>query len=322
MKKKILPMAALLAILSALLPACSSRGFPLGLFATATSTPTPTSTPTATASIPSTTTVTRTPTQTFTPSNTFTPTLTFTPVKFALSQSWENPHGYSFRYPAGWSTDPRLDLDGALTLFGPGSLVVDTAISQCRSDPCLDDSSDGEVLTVGGQQGLRRDCSPGDGLCWMASIPLGDGRLFSLQVESHGEAGPNEVRSAFDSIAGSVRFFPPHVTPCNFAPDETYGLTPENPIRIGGGGEDTSRIRGFMYALGGAGGMEPLYYKWAGTISQGGRLLDVYVVHYEYESPGAAGPEATFYFDRRSYERPLAPFGFPCTAGYFPFAEP
>jgi hypothetical protein len=152
-------------------------------------------------------------------------------------------------------------------------------------------------------------------------IPLGDGRYFTLSVEDLGGADPNEVQSAFNAIAGSIRFFPPHVTPCDFAPNETYGLTPENPIRIGGGGSDLSRIRGFMHGLDGAGGMEPLDYKWAGTLSQGGILLDVYVVHYEYES-GSSGSEATFYFDRHSYERPLAPYGFPCTAGYFPFGEP
>jgi hypothetical protein len=321
MKRKIPPAIVLLAVLAAAAPACSSRGFPMNLFASPTYTPTPTSTRTATFTVTSTQTRSRTPTMTPTASNTPTPSLSPTPVRYALGQTMNNPHGYSFRYPANWGMDPRQELYGAYTLFGGGKMQVELWIGICNGDPCLADLPDGVPVTIGGKKGESGDCSNGAGTCWGASIFLGDGRFFRLSVENLGTAEPNEVQSAFNAIAGTVRFFPPHVTPCDDAPDETYGLTPENPIRIGGGGDDLSRIHGFMYGLGGAGGMEPLYYKWAGTYPQSGALLDVYVVHYMYES-GSPGPAATFYFDRHSYERPMAPYEFPCRGGYFPFGEP
>jgi hypothetical protein len=335
MKRSVRSAAALLVFL---LAACSNRGFPFSLFASPTPIPTAAAIPTHT--LTSTRTHTRIPTQsstrmptwtfrpTFTPSTTLTASLTPsltrspTPVRYVLDRSMENPHGYSFRYHSGWGMDPRQYLDGGVILFGPGMMLIEIGVGNCRSDPCVQDSPDGLALAIGGKQGLRLDCSQGEGLCLEASIPLGDGRFFYLQVQSQGDAGQNEVQSAFQAIAGSVRFFPPHVTPCDFAPDETYGLTPENPIRIGGGAGGYERIEDFMFALAGAGGMELLLYEWTGRLVQDGRTLDVYVVKYSYELPDAYGPEATFYFDRFSYERPLAPYGFPCTASYFPFGEP
>jgi hypothetical protein len=44
-------------------------------------------------------------------------------------------------------------------------------------------------------------------------------------------------------------------------------------------------------------------------------------VHYETEA-GTSGPDTMLYFDRYSYERPLAPVGFSCMGYYFPFGEP
>jgi hypothetical protein len=328
MKRKILLAAVLLALLSTLTPACSGRGFPFGLFATATYTPTPTSRPTATATVTSTPTKTRTPTRTRTPTVTWTPSITPTPiptltqVRVLLSSVWENPHGYSFRYPKGWAVNPTGELDGYYTFFGPDTLV-EISMGKCHNDPCLADSADGMPVTIGGLEGLSWDCSGGELGCREVSIPQGDGRLFTLHVESNGlDRWQSEGSAVFQAMAGSVRFFAPHVTPCNYTPDETYGLTPENPIRIGGWAGGYARIEGYLFGLGGAGGMEPLIYRRTGSVIQGGRTLDVYLVYYEYEAPDAFGPEANLYFDRYSYERPLAPFGFPCTAGYFPFGEP
>jgi hypothetical protein len=329
MRTKFLPVIVLLAVLAAAAPACSSRGFPMNLFASPTHTPTNTRTSTPTFTV--TKTPTRTPTQTrsLTPTVTFTPSLTPTPtrtptlVTVVLAARWENAHGYSFRYPQGWGVNPTMLLDGMYTFFGSG-LVVEISMSKCNYDPCVGSAAEDAAMTIGGVEGIVRDCTEehGDG-CLVALVPLDDGRFFKLQVESR-EPGrwENLGPAVFQAMAGSVRFFAPHLTPCDYAPDETYGLTPENPIRIGGAGAGIARIEDYLYALGGAGGMEPLVYKRTGSLLQGSTLLDVYVVKYSYEAPDAYGPEATLYFDRFSYETPLAPFEFPCMGGYFPFGPP
>ncbi len=350
MNKRILLAAILLALL-AITPACSGRGFPYGLFGTATSTPTPTSTPTATATITPTPTKTRTPTVTEPPTATFTasitptPTATVTQVKLVLGGRFSNLLGYTFRYPQDYIMNPFEELSGMYTLFGPemattvflsaylgpeersAEQVMESTLRNIGSD--LSDAviEDPAAVTLGGVQGLsagwsgvdsRRSAVGGR----VAVIPLEDGRYFFLQVESTGlDRWQSEGSAVFQAMAGSITFFKPQVTACDFPPDETYGLAPENPIRIGGGAGGWARIEKYMLGVSGPGGLEPLRYRWTGSLAQDGTTLDVYMVHYETEAD-TSGPETTLYFDRFSYEAPAAPAGFTCMGYFFDFGAP
>jgi hypothetical protein len=264
------------------------------------------------------------PSPTWTASTTYTPFPPSTMAYIVLDAGHQNPHGYSFRAPVGWSIDPTRELDGTYILFGPGSgTIVYLGVGICLTPSCLPDSVDGISLRLGGRKGLSWDCSSSANGCRTVQIPLGDGRFLGMRVESSSrDRWTSEGLPAYQAIAASFQYFQPHVTPCEQSFDPNYGLVPENPIQIGGGALGLQRIEGFMYGLSGTGGTLPLLYERQPEYALHGLALDVYTAQYSYGTDGVNGPRVTLYFDRYSYQQPLAPIGFSCAAHYFPFGEP
>ena len=97
---------------------------------------------------------------------------------------------------------------------------------------------------------------------------------------------------------------------CPISQDATYGVTPENPIRIGGdvfGGP--SRARAYFENLRGPNG-EIITYTRGGSFESDESILDLYKVTYP---DGAA---LTIYIDHYSYEPVQAPIGLTCEAAF------
>ncbi len=101
---------------------------------------------------------------------------------------------------------------------------------------------------------------------------------------------------------------------CPISSDSSYGTTPENPIRVGGGmwlGPSSERayLDNLMDRMG-----NPLTYERKGSlIGPEGNILDEYVVILDERT-------YTFYLDEYSFEQPLAPAGFDCF-GAFPLGQ-
>ena len=343
-------------LLTLLLAACSAGGFPFNLFATATPTaPMPTSTITLTSTrtatltptISLTPTITRTPTVTFTASITPTPTITATQIHVLLGSRLESPFGYSLQVPMGFTIDSFEELDGIYWLSNAEMrtvmyivsidyyaelsvdemmMIVEHAVKIVNpevTNPIYDDAM---PLTIDGIEGLSVAWTginygePVDGR--VAAIPQEGYFLFILCTQSTGlEKWDSEGSAVFQAVANSIKLSKPELTSCLLAEDETYGLSPENPIRIGGGEAGWDRIQKFFYGLNEPGGFKTVHYQWTESISRDGTTLDVYLAYYETQA-GTFGPETSLYFDRYSYEPPMAPQGFKCMGSYFPFDEP
>jgi hypothetical protein len=95
---------------------------------------------------------------------------------------------------------------------------------------------------------------------------------------------------------------------CPVATDATYGYTPGNPFRVGGGpfGGGPSNERAVLDALRGPGG-QVLSYERTGSFIEGDTILDEYVVTYE----GLSG-SIYLYFDIYTDEPRLVPVGLTC----------
>jgi len=260
-----------------------------------------------------------------------------------LESRLENPFGYSFRYPKGFIINPFEELYGIYYFYTSDPDVLTGLYiesyeysSEMSVDQVLDKALKGRAKTpvfeepvplmIGGVEGLSVVWSAKSGQNVsggrVAVVPQGGNRFFKLVIECQGPyLWGSEISAIFQAIADSVIFFKPEVTPCFWAEDETYGLTPENPIRIGGGGAGWERIKMYFYGLSGPGGLETVHYQWTESLSHEDTMLDVYLAYYETEI-GSFGPETNLYFDRSSYERPMAPDGFACMGSHFPFGEP
>ena len=103
----------------------------------------------------------------------------------------------------------------------------------------------------------------------------------------------------------------PGMTPatslCRISTDETYGLTPANPVKTGGGDlYMASRQVRFLSALRGPAG-EGTHFKRAGsTQGPGGTILDTYSMEI------LGGKKTTLYVDGYNWADPVAPVGFLC----------
>jgi hypothetical protein len=106
--------------------------------------------------------------------------------------------------------------------------------------------------------------------------------------------------------------------PRSISTDSTYGLTPANPVRVGGTAEGMAAVEAFLQALRSPTG-EPVTYRyrnaccafatynaWFGTEA----LLDVYDVRY----PGLRKP-IVLYLNKYEWQEPRAPVGFTLERG-------
>lgn len=118
----------------------------------------------------------------------------------------------------------------------------------------------------------------------------------------------------FDQMLSSVKFLDATAV-CPVSTDDTYGYTPENPIKVGGdafGG--ASRESAYLdHLLDSDGGK--ITYERNGSNDFGGVILDIYVV------TKSSGEESTLYVDMYNYAEPQAPVGFTCQ-GEFPLSAP
>lgn len=98
---------------------------------------------------------------------------------------------------------------------------------------------------------------------------------------------------------------------CTVSSDPTYGLTAENPVRIGGGPSGMAvRQRQYLAALRGPGG-EVVSYNTRGSrmvkLAIGETIIDAYPVTLQ-----GVGQSVTVYLDGYHYAPPVAPKGFIC----------
>jgi hypothetical protein len=95
---------------------------------------------------------------------------------------------------------------------------------------------------------------------------------------------------------------------CPVSDDTTYGLSPANPIRIGGGAEAVSREERYMAALRGPGGVGLNYRRTGAMLAPDQKtILDVYEVTYF----GVVQP-VRLYFDRTQADVLKAPKAWAC----------
>ncbi len=343
-------------LLAAMLPACSAGVFPSNLGAFSTPTPSNTPLPTSTITLTGTSTATLAPTKTLTPAITRTPTITLTasitptrtitvtPLSVHLGSRLESSFGYSFRYPPDyvinpfeelygmyWAYDFDHELNATLLLESqeyPSEMSVGQVLDKASRDKAYKTVFEDAVpLTIGGVAGISVAWPPDTARSQpgvrIAVIPQGGNRFFmKLSIEcSRPFFRGSEASAVFLAVADSIIFFKPEITPCEWAQDETYGLPSENPIRIAGGGAGWDRIDAYFYGVSGPGGLETVRYEWMYSLSRSGTSLDVYLAYYATEI-GGFGPETTLYFERHSFERPMAPDGFVCMGAHFSFGEP
>ena len=117
----------------------------------------------------------------------------------------------------------------------------------------------------------------------------------------------------------SVRFLEPsQLMYCDVAKNETYGFSPENPIRTGNTNlyDGRTRQETYLFTLRGPNQEEIFFTRLAPEFNDLGVIVDPY--HIEY----AQIPEAiTLYFDMNTFEPLFAPQGFSCEAA-FPISAP
>jgi hypothetical protein len=93
---------------------------------------------------------------------------------------------------------------------------------------------------------------------------------------------------------------------CGVSEDRNYGVTPDNPVKLGGGATHVeTRATRFLHALRGLDGQR-LRVKRLGLLNHtDGSLLDMYVVEHD-------GIARRIYIDADRSEEPLAPADFVC----------
>jgi hypothetical protein len=185
-------------------------------------------------------------------------------------------------------------------------------------------SSTPQPISAAGLEGLQADISGslfGEPMLGSLAVLHPDGRCFSLV----GMAATAEASSlwqstgklAFDALLKHVRFLP-NLAACQIATDPTYGLSPENPIRLGSVNlyDGITRMEAYLNTLRGPNFEEISYTRLDPMYNQGDQIVDPYEISYV----GLSKP-LTLYFDLYTYEPPMAPVGFTCEAA-FPLQQP
>ncbi len=101
---------------------------------------------------------------------------------------------------------------------------------------------------------------------------------------------------------------------CPMAEDESYGLSLDNPIKVGGDSmSGPARARAYLDNLQDSSG-KWVYYERSGSLEHNGLILDAYNVMLD-------GEMVQIYIDQYHYEPLLTPKGFSC-GGAYPLIEP
>lgn len=185
-------------------------------------------------------------------------------------------------------------------------------------------SSAPQPISAAGLEGLQTDISGslfGEPMLGSLAVLRPDGRCFSLV----GMAATAEASSlwqstgklAFDALLNHVRFLP-NLAACQVATDPTYGVSPENPIRLGSVNlyDGIARMEAYLNTLRGPNFEEIIYSRHNPVYNKAGQIVDPYEISYA----GLSEP-LTLYFDLYTYESPMAPAGFTCEAA-FPLQQP
>ncbi len=259
-----------------------------------------------------------------------TPTATATATPAQTQQfSWSG--GYSYWPPLGYETQTN----GGQTLFtGPeGVMALAGGPEQNSSRPpeqamaealaAINGSMGASLttgapfpVTVGGVPGIGADLSgttpQGAMLGRLVSVRPNDGQLFYAFGLSPAQLWSARDAARFQRLLRDVGFFPlGSQFGCPGSLDPTYGFSPDNPIRIGGGDAAPQREAAYLGVLRAASG-QPISFQPAGTQAS----LNVYAVsHAQLTTP------VMLFFDPNTYEPLFAPVGFACV-GAIPVGAP
>ncbi len=174
-------------------------------------------------------------------------------------------------------------------------------------------------VTVGGAPGVAADLSgatpQGAMLGRLVTVRPNPGQLFYAFGLSPAELWTARDAARFQRLLRDVGFFPlGSQFGCPRSLDPTYGFSPDNSIRIGGGDGAPAREAAYLRNLIAANG-QVVPFQPAGSQPHGDRTLNVYTV------PGAPSGQAALYFDPGVYEPLFAPVGFACV-GAIPVGAP
>ena len=148
-------------------------------------------------------------------------------------------------------------------------------------------------------------------------------RCFSLIAFNNGADAENLWQTsgqyAYAKLLDSLRFLDQlQAATCQVSSDPSYGLTPDNPIRVGNTNikDGLEREELYLNTLRGPSFEEVSYSRLNPQYNTAREIVDVYTVSYQ----GLAEP-VTLYFEIFKFESPNAPLGFNCEAP-FPLAVP
>jgi hypothetical protein len=148
-------------------------------------------------------------------------------------------------------------------------------------------------------------------------------RCFSLIAFTHGTEADSQWQIsgqiAYAKLLDSLRFLDQvQAAACQISADPSYGLTPDNPIRVGNTNikDGLEREELYLNTLRGPAFEEIAYTRLNPLYNTEREIVDAYTVTY----PGLAEP-LTLYFEIFIFESPKAPLGFNCEAP-FPLSAP
>jgi hypothetical protein len=143
-----------------------------------------------------------------------------------------------------------------------------------------------------------------------------EGQLFYAFALSPADNWAANGARDFDRLLNGVRFLPlGSAFGCPHSLDPTYGFTPDNPIRIGGGSGSVEREEQYLNTLRGPLG-QTFAYNRSGIEQHGDKALSIYQITFSQ-----ADQPLILYLDSSSYTPPFAPVGFNCS-GAFTLAPP
>jgi len=306
--------------------------------ATLTATPVPSATPIPTETVAPSPTASATPTSTSTPI----PTRTNTPTPEPTMEFGEvltiEAGGFSFQA----LTDYDVDLqETQVGVFSPsGSIFI--SIIGVTNNPTpktpeeiieefvgeVAEAGDGQItygetflVTIDGVEGMGVHLTgtlfgfPFQGQAF-AVVRSNTQYIFGLGIANLTQ-NPNEWETygsdALERMMGTMKFLGGSAAGgvCPVSLDETYGFTPENAIKVGGGPfEGPAREENYLDNLLAPNGEEISYIR-QGSQPFEETILDIYEVDY----PGLQDPIILF-IDEYAFEELLAPVGFSCSDSF------
>lgn len=139
-------------------------------------------------------------------------------------------------------------------------------------------------------------------------------RCFSLIAFTYGQQAAIQWQEggqfAYAKLLENLRFLNQlQSAGCKISTDPGYGLTPDNPIRVGNTkiSDGLERQERYLKALRGPNFEQITYTRLNPLYNSAGEIVDVYSVSY----PGLPEP-VNLYFEIFQYEDPQAPIGFNC----------